>query len=176
MDFLNGEIDPKVLPGAESITWQPVEKNYLHILRIQWLIATIVLFTAAALLVWFIPALRQRPATIFIITGCLLVAAFYFVLQERSFSKRAYAMREHDILYRHGWIIRVTEVCPFNRIQHCSVHSGPLERKYRLAALTLYTAASGPGDLKVSGLPETTAHNIREFIMKQIAANEGINH
>jgi uncharacterized protein len=64
-------------------------------------------------------------------------------------------------------------MCPFNRIQHCAVDSGPIERSYKLATLTLYTAASEAGDVEISGLPEEFALNIREFIMKKIAAHEG---
>jgi membrane protein YdbS with pleckstrin-like domain len=64
-------------------------------------------------------------------------------------------------------------MCPFNRIQHCSVDSGPVERSYKLASLTLYTAASESADVKIAGLPELLALNIREFIMKKIAAHEG---
>lgn len=176
MDFLNEEIDPVTLPDADNINWKPVEKNYLLVLRFQWLIITLVLFIAAAILILFVPSLQQRPVVISIAAGWVLLVVLYFVLQERSFKTKAYAMREHDILYRHGWIIRATEACPFSRVQHCSVHSGPVERKYKLASLVLYTAASDSADLKISGLPETTALGIREFIMEKITANEGASH
>lgn len=123
---------------------------------------------AVALLV-FVHSL-SRTGIIVIISAGLLIPLLYFIFQELAFRSTAYAMREHDILYKHGWFIRKTEVCPFNKIQHCTVHSGPIERGFKLASLTLYTAASGEGDMKISGLPEATALNIREFVMNKIGA------
>ncbi|MEO5564644.1 MAG: PH domain-containing protein [Chitinophagaceae bacterium] len=175
MDFLNELIDTTTLPHADRVDWKPVEKKYLTVLRLQWLVITIVIFIAATALIFFAPAMK-RPGIIFITISALLIPLLYFIFQELSFRSKAYAMREHDILYRHGWFIRSTAVCPFGRIQHCTVHSGPIERRYKLASLTLYTAASGEGDMKIHGLPEAAALSMREFIMKKIAANEGTSH
>jgi uncharacterized protein len=172
MAFLNTTIEPSALPDANEASWKPVERAYLTVLRLRWLIMTLVIFLITTLLMIFPLNFSRQTITITVI-GELLFVVFYFILQELSFRNRAYAIREHDILYRHGWFIRTTGMCPFNRIQHCSVDSGPIERSYKLASLTLYTAASEAGDVEISGLPEEFAINIREFIMKKIAAHEG---
>src|SRR5689334_1870048 len=172
MAFLNTSIEPSALPDARDTDWKPVERTYLSVLRLQWLIMTLIIFTIASLLLIFLPHVSQRSIT-WTITGVLLFVILYFIQLELSFRSRAYAVREHDILYRHGWFIRTTGMCPFNRIQHCSVDSGPIERSYKLATLTLYTAASDSADVKISGMPEVQALNIREFIIQKIAAHEG---
>jgi membrane protein YdbS with pleckstrin-like domain len=89
-----------------------------------------------------------------------------------SFKRKAYAIREKDVLYRTGFIIRTLHVCPFNRIQHCSVHAGPIERQYGLASISLFTSGSEGSDLRIPGLTEGTAANIREFIMQKIRTDE----
>ena len=100
--------------------------------------------------------------------GVVLFLTFYYFLQEKTFPYRAYAVREQDVLYQKGWIIRSLKVCPFNRIQNCSVQSGPLERRFGLASLTLFTAGSSGADLRIHGLTQTEADNLRQFILSRI--------
>ena len=83
----------------------------------------------------------------------------------------AYAIREHDILYRHGWIVQRVIACPFNRIQHCSADAGLLDRKFRLSALTLFTAGASGADLRIYGLKEEMAQALRDFIMNKIKSD-----
>ncbi|MET0393057.1 MAG: PH domain-containing protein [Chitinophagaceae bacterium] len=176
MDFLNEEIDPAIIPDAGYITWKPVERNYLLVLRVRWLLFSLVLLAAATLLILFIPSLQRGAVMYPVIAGTVLLVLAYFLLQERSFRTKAYAIRSHDLLYRHGWFIRSVEVCPFNRVQHCSLHSGPVERRYGLASLILYTAASDSGDLKIPGLPEATAAGLREFITQKMTGHDEATH
>ena len=84
----------------------------------------------------------------------------------------AYVIREHDILYRSGWIVQRIIACPFNRVQHCSADAGPLDRKFRLSSITLFTAGATGADLRISGLKEELAQQLREFILAKIKANE----
>jgi len=173
MDFLNQQIEISSLPDAGNVNWNKIERSYLKVLRLQWLLVTLILLGLSTLILLFSRPL-QTSVGIALVTGIgLVLSLVYLTYIEQSFHYRAYAVREHDIIYRHGWIIRSIDACPFNRIQHCSVNAGPLERKYKLSSLTLYTAASGEGDLKISGLPESRAVEIREFVMKKIAPYEG---
>jgi uncharacterized protein len=172
MAFLNTTIEPSALPDVIEASWKPVERSYLSVLRLHWLIMTLIILIITSLLLIFLPSISQKTITLTII-GVFLFVILYFIQQELSFRSRAYALREHDILYRQGWFIRNTGICPFNRIQHCSVDSGPIERSYKLATLTLYTAASESADVKIAGMPEAQALSIREFIMQKIAAHEG---
>lgn len=80
----------------------------------------------------------------------------------------AYAVREKDILFRSGWIVRKIRTCPFNRIQHSSISSGPLERRYGLSTLILYTAGTDDSDVRIAGLPGTEAVTLKEWINKKV--------
>jgi membrane protein YdbS with pleckstrin-like domain len=173
MDFLNQQIDIDNLPDAAAVEWRKIERNYLKVLRIQWLILSLLLFSAAAIVVFFSRTMQQPVRLLIITSSVIFISVFYFIYLYKSFIYRRYALREHDILYRHGWLIRSTDACPFNRVQHCSVNAGPLERNYKLASLTLFTAASGEADIKISGLPVSTAFEIREYVMKKIAPYDG---
>lgn len=168
MQFQNAAIDPASLPSVNDADWKPIERSYLSVLRIQWAIFALILLVIAGFFSFFFQTVLHA---VLLIGGSIVILAVYFFTQERAFLYKAYCLRQHDVMYRSGWIVRTIAVCPFNRIQHCNVRSGPIERNYGLSSVTVYTAGAG-SDLRIPGLPEETAVAIREFIMKKIAADE----
>ncbi len=171
MDFLNEQIEAGQLPNALLVNWQPVEKDYLKLLRLQWaLFSTVLLIVSVVLVIWK-PRLQEFLPLLLIAIAWLLIMLLYFFLQEKSFSQLAYAVRDHDILYRHGWLLQRIIACPFNRVQHCSTGTGLLSRIFKLSTLTLFTAGAGGADIRIAGMNETTAQNLREFIMTKIKSD-----
>jgi uncharacterized protein len=168
MIFTNPEIDLSSLPAAESVVLQPLQRKYLRLMRLEWAITAVVLAAIAAGLIYFLPALRASYAWIFVAGTALLLIGFYRLLLEMAFPHMAYAVRDHDILYQSGWIVRSLRACPFNRVQNCSVRSGPLERQASLATLVLFTAGSEGADLRIPGLQQEEADRLRQFILTKI--------
>jgi membrane protein YdbS with pleckstrin-like domain len=172
MEFSNPAIDLSYLPKAEELNLQPIEHNYWKVLQLRWLITAAVMIIGGSLAIYFIKGL-QKPLIIGLAAGgWLLITILSYLFMRLSFKRTAYAMREKDVLYRTGWIIRRMQVCPFNRIQHCSVHAGPLERRYGLASISLFTAGSDGSDIKIAGLTDAMAASIREFIMQKVRNDE----
>lgn len=172
MEFNNPSIEAASLPRAEEVELQPIEPAYWKVLRLEWFLTVFFFLAAGGLAIFFIRSI-QTTLVIALASGIwLLVSAISYWLIRQSFRRKAYALREKDALYRTGWIVRYFRVCPFNRIQHCSVHAGPLERRYGLASISLYTAGSEGSDLKIPGLTEARAASIREFIMQKVRTDE----
>jgi membrane protein YdbS with pleckstrin-like domain len=172
MNFQNEQIQPGGVPEAQQVNWQPVEKDYLKVLRLQWIIVSAILLVVAAAFIILVEAFKDILPLLAITGVWLFITLFYYFIQEKSFRNLAYAVREHDVLYRRGWIVQHMIACPFNRIQHCSADAGPLDRIYKLSSLTLYTAGANGADLRIAGLKEVDAQNLREFIIDKIKANE----
>lgn len=170
MEFSNPAIDVSSLPQAEAIDLQPIERSYWKVLQLEWLITSVILLAGGGLLIFFIKSLHKNWVFALAAGAWLLIIVCRYWLMRESFNRTAYAMREKDVLYRTGYIIRSLHICAFNRIQHCSIHAGPLERQWGLASISLFT--SGSADLKIPGLTEATAANIREFIMQKIKSDE----
>jgi len=168
MEFANAAVDISTLPKAEDIQLKPIERTYWKVLQLEWLIVSVLVLAAGSILIYFIRGLQAKWFIGLTAGAWLLITLFSYWVIKKSFTRKAYAMREKDVLYRTGWIIRRLHICPFNRIQHCSVHAGPLERKYGLASISLFTAGSEGSDLKIPGLTEETASAIREFIMQKV--------
>lgn len=173
MEFLNSQLPVGDLPKVEQTTLEPIERSYLRVLRWEWLIGSLLLGILAGLMLHLAKPL-QHPLTISLIAGgWTLLVVTWLLLQEKSFSSKAYAIREHDVIYRSGWIIQKTHTCPFNRIQHSAVTIGPLEKQYGLASLVLYTAGSNEADVRIRGLKEEIAWELKEWITQKIAHEPG---
>ena len=172
MIFQNNEIDTDLLPKVENVLLLPIEKDYLKVMRLEWLIVSSIIIIASSILIYMIPPLRNFPAFLFLVIPIFVFIACYFILQTLAFKKRAYGLREKDIIYQNGVIIQQASICPFNRVQNSSVSTGPFERKYKLATLHLYTAGTSGADLHIKGLKEEDAQRIKEFIAKKTADEE----
>lgn len=173
MSFINAEVDVASLPAAENVSLRPVHPSYLKLLRIEWLITTAVLLLTATAAIVFIPVLKKSFWGIMIGATVIIFSAVYFLVQEKAFPFLRYAVREKDVIHQRGWLIRTLKICPFNRIQHCSVETGPLERKFGLASLTLYTAGAEGADLSLSGLPQDEADALRQYVLSKINGEPG---
>jgi membrane protein YdbS with pleckstrin-like domain len=168
MIFQNLPIPPEQLPAAAELELKPVDPKYLQVLFWQNLIGWLVLLAGTGAAIFFLPGWRQSWVLIAAPAGLLLLATLGWRFIQLSFRYKAYALREHDLVYRSGWLIRSVRVCPFNRIQHCSMDAGVLERRYGLASLSVFTAGGMQADLKLPGLPQEEAARLREFILSKI--------
>jgi membrane protein YdbS with pleckstrin-like domain len=170
MDFINSTVELKNLPAAEDVSLHPVHPAYKKILQIEWVIATIVLLVLAGVLIFSNSSLRSSFGWVILAIAVIIISAFTFISIKRSFPFLAYSVRDKDVIHQKGWIVRRIKICPFNRIQNCSVQSGPLERKYGLASLIIYTAGTDSADMRISGLLQEEANRLRYFILSKIHA------
>lgn len=175
MQFLNTEIDPAELPAVEDLNLRPISPDYLKILRTEWLITSVVLAVAATVVILITKEWDEPMVILAVAAAFILLVGFYWFVQEKAFPIRAYSIREHDIVSRSGWIIRTVKICPLNRVQNCTIHVGPLERKYGLATLSLFTAGSTGADMKIPGLPAGEAEAIRQFVLTRINDEAELN-
>ena len=168
MDFSNGNISSEQLPTIENVVFEPLERNYLKVSRIAFMISgTIVLIVGIAMF-YFIKKI-QVPLAIYTSAGVfILLSIIGWLSNNISFKHSGYALRERDILFRRGWLIRKMRAVPLKRIQHVSVQSGPIERKFGLSSISIYTAGSEEADFTINGITEQRAQQIKEWISTQL--------
>ena len=167
MEFQNAGIDIDSLPRASDAGLKPIDPRYLKVLWRQWLAGWLLVMLAAAAIIIFTSNLHDSIWILLVTTFLMVIAVINWTLIVRSFRNKAWAVREHDIIYRTGWLVLSTRICPFNRIQHCSVDAGIFERKFGLASVSVFTAGGNEADMKIPGLPSETADALRELIIKK---------
>lgn len=90
----------------------------------------------------------------------LALAGWRFSVIIRAVRAWGYAERDHDLLVRHGLLIRRLSIVPYARMQFVDVTAGPLERLFDLATVQLHTAAAA-SDARVPGLRPVEAARLR---------------
>ena len=77
----------------------------------------------------------------------------------------SYTLAPLGIEIRHGVVWRVVVNVPRSRVQHTDVAQGPLERRYGLARLIIYTAGSSHARVVLHGLDHGVALRIRDYLL-----------
>jgi uncharacterized protein len=97
-------------------------------------------------------------------------AAFAWHLQRWpaiEYRHASYRVDEHGIEIRRGVYWRTVTTVPRSRIQHTDVSQGPLERRYGLGTLVIYTAGTDHAKVTLGGLAYDVAFAIREHLMPE---------
>jgi membrane protein YdbS with pleckstrin-like domain len=87
--------------------------------------------------------------------------AIRLVLVGRTWRSWGYVEREDDLYITHGVLFRSLVAVPYGRMQLVEVQSGPLERAFGLATVTLKTA-SVETNASIPGLVPAEASRLRD--------------
>lgn len=164
MNFTNSLIDPDGLPTVEEVDFIPLERDYLMVERISLAIAMGILLAIGLSLFLSIERLHDP---VLILSAVVLFGIFVtmnVVAIQINYKYSGYAIREKDLLYRSGWLHRKTRIVLISRIQHVSVQSGPLDRRFGLASVSVFTAGSAAADFTIKGIKEETAQKIKTWV------------
>ncbi|MEL7537329.1 MAG: PH domain-containing protein [Pseudomonadota bacterium] len=164
--FQNPPVAPETLPTVADIDWQRLAGRYIG----QVIIERLLLFALAGIGFTILVASGRLPPDRVALASAILVIVFVAMLLHAVLAARrkAYAVRQHDVLFRSGLFFRTVTAVPLNRIQHVELHRGPLERGFKLATLQVFTAGGSGSDLSVPGLNEARGAQLREYILGQI--------
>jgi membrane protein YdbS with pleckstrin-like domain len=168
LSFQNLRVDVDGLPQAERIEFQPMAPAYPRQVLVTSLLVFAPIVFASLVAGVFLIAVFRTPAA-FVIGPLLPViplslAALSIPLAVRRAKTAGYALRDHDIAFRRGLFFRKVVVLPFNRLQHVHLSSGPLQRRFGLASLKLYTAGASGIDLQIDGLTAERAATLRDHV------------
>ena len=84
---------------------------------------------------------------------------------EISYRHTFYRVDPDGIEIRRGVFWRRTINVPRSRVQHTDVSQGPLQRKYDLGTLVIYTAGTDHAKVELSGLSHARALRIRDHLL-----------
>lgn len=95
----------------------------------------------------------------------LLLAWLAQAWPEIEYRRISYALDPEHIEIRRGVIWRAITSVPKSRVQHIDVAQGPLERRYGLATLSIYTAGTEYARVDLPGLRHERAIAIRDRLL-----------
>ncbi|WP_420176026.1 PH domain-containing protein [Luteococcus sp. OSA5] len=139
-------------------SWKPLSPRYLQMKRLMILIIwPLLLLPCCVALGWFHHWWSGAALALL----CLGWIAYRWHRMGRVYRIWGYAERDTDLYIREGLMWRRLTVVPYGRMQVVTVNSGPIERRYGLATVTLQTASAGT-DATIPGLPQAEADSLRE--------------
>jgi uncharacterized protein len=139
--------------------WKGLSEKYRSMLRLTSLVVPPIIFTIPAVIVgiltgkWWISGLVWAAAIVIVIIRLAFVT--------RSWRAWGYVEREDDLYITHGVMFRNLIAVPYGRMQLVEVESGPLERAFGLASVTLKTASPETG-ARIPGLAPEEATRLRD--------------
>jgi uncharacterized protein len=99
------------------------------------------------------------------LTVVLLLAWQFYRWPPIVYKHTSYRVDDQGIEIRKGVYWRVVINVPRSRVQHIDVSQGPLERRYHLGTLVIYTAGTDHAKVELEGLQHTRALLIREHLL-----------
>ena len=155
-------------PDISKIEFQRIHKSYLKVILFNTFLVFALLFVGLFFLID--RKLNEEIPEYIVLIYILFVALFGLVVLYKifGFSRRKYALRDKDISYKSGVIIKTMTTVPFSRIQHVEIDEGPISRYFGLASLSVYTAGDSSDDLDISCIKKEEALRIKEFISSKI--------
>jgi uncharacterized protein len=139
--------------------WQRISPAYRSLRRLTTLVFSPMLFSIPAVIVgvvtgrWWISAILWGIAVAIVIIRLSLL--------NRAWRAWGYVEREDDLYITHGVLVKILIAVPYGRMQLVEVQSGPLERAFGLATVSLKTASPETG-ATIPGLPPAEAARLRD--------------
>ena len=165
-EFTNETIDIANLPKYQDVELTAPNPKYWNVIVINLSIILLIIGGALATLLFLVD--DEKPNPFYLLSGYLVFSALLFLIHRLSFKKRGFALREKDIIYKHGLIAETTTIIPIHRIQHVALDEGITSRSYGLATLQIYTAGGASGHVHIAGIEVEKAKIIKEALVKRL--------
>ena len=142
-----------------AYAWQRLCPRYQSLRRVTTLVFAPVLLTIPALVVglafdlWWLAGIFWGLAVVIVVVRWVLIG--------RTYRSWGYVEREDDLYITSGVLFRSLVAVPYGRMQLVEVASGPLERAFGLATVTLKTA-SAETNASIPGLDPAEAARLRD--------------
>jgi membrane protein YdbS with pleckstrin-like domain len=172
MDALDGVAGPDLSePTIADGRFRSLDPRSIELERIAGWIATAVISAGSLIGILIFMLASGAPTWV----GPLLLVCWLGVTlgliwhtlrwPELAFRYTSFKIDSLGIEIHRGVIWRTVLYVPRSRVQHIDVSQGPLERRYGLGTLAIYTAGTEHSQVALSGLDHVTALAVRNHLL-----------
>jgi uncharacterized protein len=139
-----------------------VDSNTISVWRLQAAIFALVISVP------FLIVAMRAPGTVWLLLPVAygaLAAYCIWVLPPAHYDALAFGVDEQGIVIQRGIFWRSRIALPRFRVQHTDVSQGPLQRRFGVATLKLYTAGSRYTKIELPGLTHDDALALRDALL-----------
>lgn len=153
-DGVERSLDPRAIPLGRMVGWMINGAVSLGLL-----IALVIVFQAEP------PAWLRTPLALLWLGGTVALGWLAQRWPAIAYRHSSYKVDSQGIEIRKGVVWRKVINVPRSRVQHTDVSQGPLERRYGVGTLVIYTAGTEHARIYLSGLDHATALRIRDHLL-----------
>lgn len=160
----NFQINLEEVTPIGQLQFEALDPNYKHDLTLGTSLIYLLLAALALLL------LLTGHLWLCLAAEALIVAAaaINLALISKAHRFKGYALRENDLTYRSGIIFPKVTTVPYVRIQQISINQNPITRLFHLYSLDIANGAQLYASLKIPGLSEAKANQIKSMLTDKI--------
>ena len=129
------------------------------------LCAIMALGVAAAGIKWDLGITARLALIVLAGLFALFLSLFSHYWPRVDYRHRTYRINAGGIEIQRGVIWKETLYVPRSRVQHTDVNQGPIERRFGLAHLIIFTAGTIGASVRLAGLGHADALRIRDFLV-----------
>ncbi len=148
---------------------QNVDPATISVWRIEGSITAVVLALGG-----LVPIAPTSFAIAAVVAACITLVGFVVALAwpNARYKRLRYGLDPFGLILQHGVLWRTQIALPRTRIQHSDVSQGPLQRRYGIATLKLYTAGSRYTKVELEGLQHAEAIALRDSLLGRAAPSD----
>jgi membrane protein YdbS with pleckstrin-like domain len=145
-----------------------IDRATISVWRWQWVVVTLVIAIATAIALFPLPHSPWIAAPVMVmLCGGLMAWQWPTIYYEHL----RYGVDATGIVIQRGVLWRSHIALPRVRIQHTDVSQGPLQRRYGVGTLRLYTAGSRHTMIELPGLAHQDAIALRDALLAESSAS-----
>jgi membrane protein YdbS with pleckstrin-like domain len=164
-------ISPTSADAPAAAPWQPLDPRTIKLQRLEGTI--FVSIVSACLFLGALAIVLTTTLSFWVDAGLVSVSLFaklvlgwhFYRWPRLAFARAGYRLDDDGIEIRRGVIWRSIIDVPRSRVQHTDVSQGPLERRFGLGTVVIYTAGSEHAQVQLSGVAHETAIAIRDQLL-----------
>tara|TARA_R110002051_G_scaffold71622_3_gene129299 strand:+ start:480 stop:998 length:519 start_codon:yes stop_codon:yes gene_type:complete len=164
--FTNAPVDIDSLPEYQEMTYTPVSIKRMYKVFLVLGITSLLMFVGLYLL-------REVTEVRGLILGLsivvILIIGLLYFFQVMFQKNMGYALREHDIAFKRGFLFEKITIIPFNRIQHISTSESMLDKFFKISNLNIFTAGGSGSDIDIPGLSPELAAKLKNKVANHLS-------
>jgi hypothetical protein len=161
------ETEPPVADGVEH----DLDPAWIDLQRlVGWIVWAVLvpILLIAVVIALFVPSISLDVKALLVVAWLgvtILLAWLAQMWPPIEYRYFRYRLDSQGVDIRTGVVWRRIISVPRSRVQHIDVGQGPIERRYGLATLSIYTAGTGFAKVDLPGVPYARAVRIRDHLL-----------
>lgn len=164
-----GFLDDQALSGPLPDDWLLLPAQALAKRRWVWLQRFVIVVCGLAMVQWWRGS-HWIFWLLWAVTALVFLASWYWLpLQIR---RTRFLLRTQDFLLQSGVLWRKAVLIPLHRVQHVSINQGPLQKRFGLATLKVFTAGGLDAEASLADIEYQVAQALSEQLSQLIPRGE----